>query len=192
VAGGLDDAGILERAAALRRLRVPGLRVLAGVEVDIRRDGTLDLRPETHDQLDVVVASVHSNLILSREEMTRRVLRAVESGRVHILGHPTGRLLNEREPFEIDMKAVIESCVRHGVALEINAHPERLDLNDIHAKLARELGAKLVISTDAHSTGELKLLRFGVGVARRAWLTRDGVLNTLPVGRLLRALGQVH
>ena len=192
VAGGLDDEGILRNAKALRRLKVPGLRVLAGVEVDIRRDGTLDLAPATLQQLDLVVASVHSALGLPREEMTRRVLRAVESGLVHVLGHPTGRLLNEREPFEIDMKAVIEACVRHGVALEINAHPERLDLNDVHAKLAKDLGAKLVISTDAHATGELKLLRFGVGVARRAWLTRDDVLNSLPVERLLRAFGRVH
>jgi DNA polymerase (family 10) len=192
VAGGLDDAGILERAAALRRLRVPGLRVLAGVEVDIRRDGTLDLRAETLDQLDVVVASVHSYLNLPREEMTRRVLRAVESGHVHVLGHPTGRLLNEREPYDIDIKPVIQACARHGVALEINAHPQRLDLNDVHAKLARDLGAKLVISTDAHSTDELKLLRFGVAVARRAWLTRDDVLNTRPAERLLKTLGRVH
>ncbi|HSF42064.1 MAG TPA: DNA polymerase/3'-5' exonuclease PolX [Thermoanaerobaculia bacterium] len=192
VAGGLDDSGILKNAAALRRLRVPGLRVLAGVEVDILRDGTLDLAPETLRRLDLVVASVHSALNLPREEMTRRVLRAVESGLVHVLGHPTGRLLNEREPFEIDMKAVIEACVRHGVALEINAHPERLDLSDVHAKLARDLGAKLVISTDAHSVDELGLLRYGVGVARRAWLTRGDVLNTLPVERLLRALGRVH
>jgi DNA polymerase (family X) len=192
VAGGLDDAGILERAAALRRLRVPGLKVLAGVEVDIRRDGTLDLAPETLDQLDVVVASVHSYLNLPREEMTRRVLRAVESGHVHILGHPTGRLLKEREPYEIDLEPVIRACARSGVALEINAHPERLDLDDVHAKLARDLGAKLVISTDAHSADELALLRFGVGVARRAWLSRGDVLNTLPADRLQKALGRVH
>lgn len=192
VAGGLDDAGILARATELRRLRIPGLRILAGVEVDIRRDGTLDLKPETLDQLDVVVASVHSFLNLPGGEMTRRVLRAIESGRIHVLGHPTGRLLNEREPFEIDVKAVIQACVRHGVALEINAHPERLDLNDVHAKLAKDLGAKLVISTDAHSADELRLLRFGVGVARRAWLRREDVLNTLPAGRLLKALGRVH
>jgi DNA polymerase (family 10) len=192
VAKGLDDAGILARAAALRRLRVPGLRILAGVEVDIRRDGSLDLQHETLDQLDVVVASVHSYLSLPREEMTRRVLRAVESGHVHILGHPTGRLLNEREPYEIDLEPVLRACARHGVALEINAHPERLDLNDVYAKLAKDLGARLVISTDAHSMDELKLLRFGVGVARRAWLTRDDVLNTLPAERLLKALGRVH
>ncbi len=192
VAGGLDDEGILRCAGALRRLRVPGLRILAGVEVDILRDGTLDLKPETLDQLDLVVASVHSSLELPRDEMTRRVLRAVESGRVHVLGHPTGRLLKEREPIALDVEAVIQACVRHGVALEINAHPERLDLNDVHAKRARELGAKLVISTDAHSTGELTLLRFGAGVARRAWLRREDILNTLPVDRLLAALGRRH
>jgi DNA polymerase (family 10) len=192
VARGLDDAGILERAAELRRLRVPGLRVLAGVEVDIRRDGSLDLEPQTLRQLDVVVASVHSYLNLPRGEMTRRVIRAVESGLIHVLGHPTGRILNVRELIEVDLKAVIQACVRHGVALEINAHPERLDLNDVNAKLAKEMGARFVISTDAHSTDELGLLRYGVGVARRAWLTKEDVLNTLPVERLLRALGKVH
>jgi DNA polymerase (family 10) len=162
------------------------------VEVDIRRDGSLDLEPQTLRQLDVVVASVHSYLNLPRGEMTRRVIRAVESGLIHVLGHPTGRILNVRELIEVDLKAVIQACVRHGVALEINAHPERLDLNDVNAKLAKEMGARFVISTDAHSTDELGLLRYGVGVARRAWLTKEDVLNTLPVERLLRALGKVH
>jgi DNA polymerase (family 10) len=188
VTGGLDDAEILAHRAALRRLSVPGLRILAGVEVDIHRDGSLDLRPETLRRLDLVVGSVHTYLSLPRDEMTRRVLRAVESGSIHVLGHPTGRLLGEREPSEIDIKAVIEACVRHGVVLEINAHPERLDLSDAHARLAKELGAKLVISTDAHSPEELKLLRWGVGVARRAWLTKSDVLNTLPVDKFLGVL----
>ncbi len=188
VAGGLDDAALLARCRELRRLRVPGVRVLTGVEVDILRDGALDLRDDTLAQLDVVVASVHSYLGLPRAEMTRRVIRAVESGSVHVLGHPTGRLINEREPIALDLEAVIRACARAGVALEINAHPSRLDLSDVHARLAKELGAALVISTDAHSTEELSLLRFGVDVARRAWLTPSDVLNTLRAEELLAAL----
>jgi DNA polymerase (family X) len=190
VAGGLDDRELLVRCRALRRVRVPGLRVLAGVEVDILRDGSLDLEPATLRQLDVVVASVHSHFDLSRDEMTRRVVKAIESGLVHVLGHPTGRLIHEREGYALDLPAVIAACVRHGVALEINAHPSRLDLDDVSARMAGEAGAKLVISTDAHSTDELALLRFGVDVARRAWLTPADVLTTLPAGRLLRAFSR--
>ncbi len=190
VAGGLTDREMLAHARQLRAARVPGLRVLAGVEVDILRDGSLDLADETLRELDVVVASVHSYMSLPRDEMTRRVIRAIESGLVHILGHPTGRLIQEREPYEIDLRAVIAACVRHGVALEINAHPHRLDLDDVHAREAKEMGAKLVLSTDSHSTSELELLRFGVDVARRAGLEAGDVLTTLPVGALLRRLGR--
>lgn len=190
VAGGLDDAEILEHRDRLRKLRVPGLRVLAGVEVDVLKDGSLDLAPETLERLDLVVASVHSYFDLPRGEMTRRVLRAVESGLVDVLGHPTGRLIDVREPIEMDLEAVIEACVRNGVAIEINAQPDRLDLSDTDARLARDRGAKLVISTDAHTPDNLKFMRYGVGVARRAWLTRDDVLNTLPVEALLAWFGR--
>ena len=190
VARGLDDRAMRAHARALRRLRVPGIRVLAGVEVDIRKDGTLDLAPATLRGLDVVVASVHSALEQDEATMTKRVIAAIDSGLVHVLGHPTGRLLGEREPIAIDLAAVVAACVRRGVALEINAHPHRLDLDDVQARAAREAGAKLVISTDAHSTDELGLLRFGVDVARRAGLERSDVLNTLSVGRLLAALGR--
>ena len=120
--------------------------------------------------------------------MTRRVLRAVGSGMIHILGHPTSRLIGEREPVAVDMAAVIEACVRHGVALEINGRPSRLDLSDADARLARDMGASLVISTDARTTRDLALLRFGVDVARRAWVGPAQVLNTLPVDELLTRL----
>ncbi len=189
VARGLDDRAVRAHAARLREHSTPGLRVLAGVEVDIRRDGALDLSDATLEGLDLVVASVHSALDLPRAAMTARIVRAVESGLVHVLGHPTGRLIGEREPCEVDIKAVIAACVAHGVALEINAHPHRLDLDDVHARLAKEMGARLVISTDAHATAELGLLRFGVDVARRAGLERADVLNTRPLRGLLAALG---
>jgi len=190
VAGGLDDRALLAHAGKIRAARMPGLRLLAGVEVDILKDGSLDLADETLAALDIVVASVHSALELSRDAMTRRVIRAVESGLVHVLGHPTGRLLGEREPYEIDLEAVIASCVAHGVALEVNAHPHRLDLDGVHARMAREMGAKIVSSTDAHSTGDLALLRFGIDVARRAGLEASYVLNTFPAAELLRRLGK--
>jgi DNA polymerase (family 10) len=189
VAGGLDDAAMRKHARALRRIAVPGLRVLAGVEVDILKDGTLDLAPATLRGLDLVVASVHSALEQDEATMTKRVIAAIDSGLVHVLGHPTGRLLGEREPIAIDLPAVVAACVRRGVALEINAHPHRLDLDDVHTRMAREMGARLVISTDAHSTDELALLRFGVDVARRAGLERRDVLNTLPAEKLLAVLG---
>jgi DNA polymerase (family 10) len=188
VAGGLDDDALRAHVRALRRLRVPGLRVLCGVEVDIRRDGSLDLAAPTLRALDLVVASVHSHLGQGRDEMTRRMLRAVGSGLVDVLGHPTGRLIGEREPIELDLEAVLRACALAGVAVEINAQPQRLDLCDVHARLAKQLGVRLVISTDAHSADELRFLRHGVDVARRAWLEPGDVLNTLPADDLLAAL----
>lgn len=190
VANGLDDRRMREHAEAIRAVRVPGIRVLTSVEVDIMKDGSLDLLDNTLAQLDLVVASVHSSMQLPQPEMTARVLRAIESGLIHVLAHPTGRLLLRREPYEIDMEAVIQACVAHGVALEINAHPARLDLSDVHARMARDLGAKIVISTDAHTAEDLALMRHGVGVARRAWLTRGDVLNTLPADGFLEAIAR--
>lgn len=188
VTGGLDERELHAYCVALRGLHVPGIRLLTGIEVDILRDGSLDLAPEALRGVDVVVGSVHSDLDLPRGAMTRRVVRAVESGLIHILGHPTGRLIGERQPIDLDMEAVIEACLRHGVALEINAQPSRLDLSDVHARLARDMGASLVISSDARSARDLGLLRFGVDVARRAWVGPERVLNTLPVDELLARL----
>ena len=190
VAGGLDDRRTREHAAAIRKVKVPGIRVLASIEVDIMKDGSLDLEAETLRDLDVVVASVHSHMHLPMKEMTERVIRAIESGLIHILAHPTGRLIQQREPYEIDMKAVIDACVRNNVALEINAHPVRLDLNDVHARMAKDLRAKIVISTDAHRVDDLDLMSYGVQVARRAWLTKKDVVNTLPVAEFLAALAK--
>jgi DNA polymerase (family 10) len=188
VARGLDDAALREHCARVRKVRVPGLRVLAGVEVDILRDGSLDLAPETLRGLDVVIGSVHTALELPREEMTRRVVRAVSSGLLDVLGHPTCRLIGQRDPVALDLPAVVRECAQRGVALEIDARPDRLDLPDVDVRLAKELGAKVVVSSDAHAAAELDFLRLGCDVARRGWLEPADVLNTLSIGALLEAL----
>lgn len=181
MANGLDERRALAHAAAVREAgaRV-GIRALAGIECDILPDGTLDLADDCLAQLDLVVASVHSALTQGAAEMTNRLLRALENPWVDILGHPTGRLLLRRQPERFDLERVVDACARLGVAMEINCQVERLDLNDVNARLARDRGAALVISTDAHSTRALDLSRWGLIVARRAWLTASDVLNTRP------------
>jgi DNA polymerase (family X) len=190
MAGGLDEEGALRHARRVREIstRLDGIRLLAGIECDIRPDGTLDLADDCLAQLDLVVASVHSAFGLEEARMTDRVLRAVESPVVDIIGHPTGRLLLRRAAFAIDMKRVVEAASRHGVALEINAQADRLDLNDVHARMAREHGVLLVIDSDSHSQGGFDALRWGVGVARRAWLSPDDVLNTRDADGFLAGL----
>jgi DNA polymerase (family 10) len=139
-------------------------------------------------QLDIVVAAVHSYFDLPRQQQTDRIVRAVENRHVSILAHPTGRLIGEREPFEVDMDHVISAARAAGCHLEINAEPDRLDLSDIHAHAARAMGVKLAISTDAHSIDALQCMRFGIDQARRAWLTADDVLNTRSLGPLRKLL----
>lgn len=180
MANGLDEKHALEQAARVRALngRFDGLTLLAGIECDILEDGTLDLADDCLAQLDYVVASVHSRFSQDERQMTDRLLRALECPWVDALGHPTGRLLLKREPVKYDMEQVTAAAARHGVAMEINCQPHRLDLNDSHARLARERGAPIIISTDAHSVAELGNLQWGVIMARRAWLDAGAVLNT--------------
>jgi DNA polymerase (family X) len=186
MANGLDEKRALEHAAKIRALngRFEGLTVLAGIECDILPDGSLDLADECLAQLDLVIASVHSQFSQDQPQMTDRVLKALECPWVDVLGHPTGRRLLKREPINLDMAAVIASATRHGVVLEINCQPERLDLSDTHARLAIEHGASLVVSTDAHSTSALYRLQWGVLMARRAWARASDILNTLPIDAL--------
>ena len=186
MANGLDERGALEHAARVRALngRFEGLTLLAGIECDILEDGRMDLADDCLAQLDIVVASVHSRFNQDEAQMTDRVLRALECPWVDVLGHPTGRLLLKREPARVNMEQVATAAARHGVALEINCQPHRLDLNDAHARLARERGARLVVSTDAHSANELGNLRWGALLARRAWLEPDAVVNTRTVDEL--------
>ncbi|MBW4037275.1 MAG: DNA polymerase III [Acidobacteria bacterium] len=166
-------------------------RILAGIEVDILLDGTLDLDDSTLAQLDIVVASVHSGFNQTAEEVTARVLRAAENPHVHILGHPTGRKVLKREPYRIDLAQLLPAAARLGVAVEHNAAPARSDLSDLHLRHAKEQGCKIVVNTDAHSTVELDQIDDGIVQLRRAWLTAPDLLNTLPVEQLLHALRRI-
>ena len=183
VAHGLDPQRLLrqcgEIAALNRELR--GIELLTGIEVDILDDGMLDLPDSALAPLDVVIAAVHSKFDLSRAAQTRRVLAALDHPKVKILAHPVGRLIGRREPYDVDMLAVIRKCRTRGIALELNAHPERLDLTDLACRMARDEGAGVVISSDAHGVHEFDHLAFGVGQARRGWLGKADVVNTRPL-----------
>lgn len=154
-----------------------GIRMFAGIEADILGDGKVDLEHHV-GELEWVVGSVHQHLKMSKDEMTKRVVRAIESGHIDCLGHPTGRQLGLRDPSELDIEAVVAACARAGVAIEMNATPLRLDANEHMARMAREAGVPIVLSSDAHSVRELEHLRYGIGIARRAWLQKEHVLNT--------------
>jgi DNA polymerase (family 10) len=186
MANGLDESRALAHAARVRALngRFDGLTVLAGIECDILADGRLDLADDCLAQLDIVVASVHSHFSQGENQMTERVLKALECRWIDVLGHPTGRLLLKRDAFKIDFERVTSAAAQYGVALEINCQVDRLDLNEAHARLAHERGAPIVISTDAHSTTALGNLRWGVQVARRAWLSPEAVLNARAIDDL--------
>jgi DNA polymerase (family X) len=183
MANGLDEARALEHARAIRKLnaRLEGITVLAGIECDIRADGSMDLAGDCLAELDFVVASVHSAFNQEAEQMTDRILRAIACPWVDVLGHPTGRLILKREPYRFDAERVFTAAAAAGVALEINSQIDRLDLDEVHARLARERGARLIIDSDAHSPAGLGALRWGAAVARRAWLQPDDVLNTRPI-----------
>jgi len=179
-----ERSGVERPAAPLPQ----NFRILTGVEVDILLDGSLDLADETLAQLDVVVASVHSGFNQTAEEMTARVLRAAENPHVHILGHPTGRKVLKREPYKVDLEQLLATAARLGIAVEHNASPARSDLSDLHLRRAKELGCKIVVNTDAHSTSELDQIDYGLVQLRRAWLTAADVLNTLPADEFLANL----
>jgi DNA polymerase (family 10) len=190
VAGGIGRREFLKQFREIDRVQKSfrNLTILKGAEVDILEDGRLDLDETTLKELDLIVASVHSKLDMPRAAMTRRILRALEHPRVHILGHPSGRLLGRREPSPIDMEAVVKAAVAHGVLLEINAQPDRLDLNDVNIRMARDAGALLVISSDAHRTEELKCLRYGVDQARRGWCEPRHIANTRTLPDFMKLL----
>jgi DNA polymerase (family 10) len=180
MANGLDEARAIEHAERIRALdrEMEGIRVLAGIECDIRPDGSLDLDDECLASLDLVVASVHSAFNQDRRQMTERILCAMENPHVDILGHPTGRSILKREAYPVDLEAIIDRAAALGIALEINSQAHRLDLKDTSARLARDRGARLVVSSDAHSRSALAGLRWGVTMARRAWLEPRDILNT--------------
>jgi DNA polymerase (family 10) len=191
MANGLDEKRALEHIRRIREVesQMEGrIRVFTGIEVDILADGSLDLDDEVLAQMEVVIASVHSHFAQPREEMTARVIRGIENPNVRILGHPTGRLLLRREPFALDMGLVLRRAAELGVAMEHNAAPERLDLNDRDLRLAKELGCKIVISTDSHDIRHLAKMDYGVRQLRRAWLGPEDVLNTREAEGFLAAL----
>lgn len=185
--GGLDAARLREQWAELDAVMAdrPGIRLLRSMEIDILRDGSLDLEDELIERLDVVLVSIHTLLDLPPAAQTSRIVAALTHPRVHILAHPTGRLINRRDPIAFDLDEVLHCAKEHGVAMELNAHPHRLDLRDSHLIRARELGIPIVISTDAHSTRDLDFMHYGVEQARRAGLEAGHVLNTRPLPELL-------
>jgi DNA polymerase (family 10) len=188
---GLDDARAVEHIKRIRAVdkEMEGkIRVFAGIEVDILADGALDLSDDVLAQMDVVIASVHSLFNMPEEQMTERMVKAIENPYVRILGHPTGRLLLRREPYQLDVTAVLRRAAEVGVAVEHNAYPDRLDLCDRDLRLAKELGCRIAINTDAHHTSHLAKMRYGIEQLRRAWLRREDVLNTLGAGEFLSAL----
>lgn len=142
------------------------------------------------EKLDVVIGAVHSKFNMTEDEMTKRIIRAIESGVVNMIAHPTGRLIAAREPYPINMKKLMEAAKRNNVAMELNAYPDRLDLNDIHCRLAKDIGVMVAISTDSHNNRQMENIRFGVYTARRGWLEKGDVLNTRPVNDLLKILQQ--
>jgi DNA polymerase (family 10) len=190
VTRGLDADALTARIEEIEKLndQLDDILILTGIEVDILEDGTLDLPDDVLQRLDICVAAIHTYFDLPRDEQTERILRALDNPNVDIFVHPTGRRIGERPPYAVDMERVIEAALERGCYLEINANPERLDLNDVHARMAKEMGLKLAISTDAHSARTLDYMRFGVDQARRGWLTADDVLNTRTWDDLKRML----
>ena len=189
-ANGLDDPRALEH---IRKIHAAdnaghGIRIFAGIEVDILADGALDLSDSVLEQMDLVIASVHSHFNQSSDEMTTRLIRAIENPNVSIIGHPTGRQLLRRDAYPLDMDAVLRAAATNKVAMELNSYPERLDLCDRHLRLAKQHGVKIVINTDSHHTSHLEKIRYGILQARRAWLTAADVLNTLPAEKFARAM----
>ena len=187
---GLDPARLNKQSREIDRIneRLRGLTILKGIEVDILKDGSLDLPDTSLAKLDIVVAAVHSFFDLPREAQTDRMIKAIGNPHVSIIAHPTGRLIGQREPYEIDMERVIAAAHAMGCHLEINAQPERLDLSDLHIHAAKQAGVRLAISTDAHSTDSFQYIRFGVDQARRGWLTADDVINTRSLAELRKML----
>ena len=191
-ANGLDEARAEVHIKRIHRCneQIDGITILAGIEVDILADGELDLEDRVLEQMDVVIASVHSHFNQPAEKMTERIVRAVGNPHVTALGHPTGRLLLRREPFQFDMAAVLDAAAKNNVAMELNAYPDRLDLNDVHLRMAKERGLKILINTDAHHTTHFEKLKYGILQARRAWLSPADVLNTLPREKFLKAIAR--
>ena len=191
ITNGLDEARLRAQMAEIDRLNAAaagGFRILKGSEVDILADGALDLDPALLDEIDFVIASVHSRFKLDEDAMTARMIRAMESGVVDLIAHPTGRLLGARDPYAVDLQRLFDAAAATQTALEINASPDRLDLNDVYARRARDRGVKISVNTDAHHPDHLGFFFYGIATARRAWLTAPDVINTWELEPLLQWL----
>lgn len=190
MANGLDDKRAMAHIKKIRAAdkKMDGIRILAGIEVDILADGSLDLSDSVLEEMDLVIASVHSHFNLEPARMTDRLLKTLENPNVSILGHPTGRALLRRDAITFDMGQVFKSAAKKKIAMELNSSPERLDLNDVNLRAAKEHGLRFVINTDAHHTSHMDFIRFGILQARRAWLTKKDVLNTLPEAAFVKAM----
>jgi len=185
ITNGLNPVRLREQIRAVREASDKfGIHLLTGSEVEIKSDGSMDYPDELLAELDFVIASVHSRFNQPRDEMTARIVSAIRNPNVDMIGHPTGRMINEREPYDVDMEALIKAAAETDTAMEINSNPNRLDLNDVHARMAKDAGVKLFINTDAHSTKYFDLLQFGITVARRAWIEPRDVMNTRPYSEL--------
>jgi DNA polymerase (family 10) len=186
-ANGLDDKRAVEHIARIHAAgkKIDGITIFAGIEVDILADGDLDLSDDVLAQMDLVIASVHT---VFNQDQTERLLKAVSNPNTSILGHPTGRMQLRRDAYKFDMLAVLQAAAKNKVAMELNAYPDRLDLNDVHLRQAKQQGVKIVINTDSHHTSHMEKIRYGILQARRAWLTKDDVLNTLPTAKFAKAM----
>jgi len=189
-ANGLDDKRAVEHIARIRAVgkKMEGITIFAGIEVDILADGDLDLSDDVLAQMDIVIASVHSVFNQDSAKMTDRLLKAIENPNTSLIGHPTGRIQLRRDAYPFDMHAVLTAAAKHKVAMELNSYPDRLDLNDVHLRQAKQRGVKIVINTDSHHTSHMEKIRYGILQARRAWLTKDDVLNTLPPQQFAKAM----
>ncbi len=188
--GGADETKLLKQMAAIDKINrsLKGIRILKGAEVNINKDGTLDISDEVLAQLEVVGVAVHSHFNMSRREMTERIIKAMQNPHADILFHPTGRVIQKREPYDVDIDAVIKAARETGTVLEIDAYPDRLDLKDEHVRKAVEAGVKLVIDSDAHSVNHMRFLEFGVAQARRGWARKSDIINTRPLKEFLKCL----
>lgn len=189
IANGLDEGEMIERYKEIKAVQErTEVRILNGIEVDIKKDGSLDMLSDTLEDLDIVLGAVHSNFSLDSKKQTARITDAFSTGLIDVFAHPTGRKIGEREPYAVNLNELIEAAVDNKVAMEINASPVRLDLNTQDAKTAMEAGAKISIGTDAHSTNQMEFMKYGVGVARRAWIESETVLNTYNYEDMIRYL----
>lgn len=190
IAKGMSIDKVLEQNKNIRALnkKLKGFQLLSGTELDIRSDGSLDYPDEVLERFDIVIASIHSGFRQSREQITKRLVSAMQNPYVSIIAHPTGRIIGERDAYEVDMEAVLRSAAKTGTAMEINAYPLRLDLNDIYIRKAKEMGVPVAVNTDAHVNYQFDFMTYGIGTARRGWLEKKDVLNTLGHNALIKRL----